>query len=289
MKTVFCGLLLAAFCLTAKAQVTHLIDIEQRSIPPPRPFVHEIRLFHLEQGIDRITERHRGRMQDLSLDLITGDRETDSDFFAARRGRSLFRDGLKFSWKSTWREAPLYTWLHDRGDEFEEFTEETAEKAWEKIRSLWKKPTPRTPGSTNELQAALQANIRRSKLMLSGDLNGDIFREDPFVRFKWKLEERPRRYFDQSLTFSFEKWHKPKLEFATHIPFRKWYVRLGSEYRLEGDEREEHQHYGRLFTEIDRRFEIAASVTRPIGEHGLFRFEYDVLGKQCFAIIGFGY
>lgn len=274
MKLLHCSLLLAALCLTANGQVTNLMNVSVRSIPPPIEFPPPSHLTLFETAVTRIRDRADSRLvHRLTLDRLDGAFDEDPFEFGAARGKSLLSDGFQYSLREWSLQTPAYAWLDEKfehvGDWFASFWRDTLSAKTER----------------NNAQSPADIAFLEERERFRGLKKGlRPFSQSPyaFVGYGWRDRNR-ELVAESTLKLSLRHFNEPTASLVTEIPIRNWSFGFGLEMRTGGNREELIDRKGRIFTEVDRPFDVTFGLKgRLFG--GLVHVGADALSKRVVAV-----
>ena len=300
MKTLHSvlGLLAAlAFPPHIGAQTNVQFNLGVPIAPVPRPFSEDSTGSIVSMTVERIGEKSITRYQEKLRLHELFDEESAPGELEARFGSKLIGQSFRHALKRHWKETELHEWLNERGDRLGDGTARLARNVGRFFigKSPIKpevKSTNAPPVDPNVAWTNLLASFRgQSGLEFEGNLDWDLFREDPFIGYRMRLEDEFTRHLEHVTRFSLDSWHEPKVSSLLRVPLALgWHFSAGAEYRFFIDREPEREMEDRQpWQQRERNLELSAAIGRRLMTNGVFQLRYDALDKQGFALLAFAF
>lgn len=273
MKALFFSLT-AAICLTANAQRTNIMNLGTYGVPPPILTLPYSKLVLFERAVDRVAERADARLvHRLTLDMLDAAFPEEPFEFGVKRGKSLIFDGFQYSLREWGLATPAYAWLDER---FEQVGN------W--FSSFWR-DTLSANVERNNTQSPAEIGFLEERARFRGLKKGvRPFSRSPyaFIGYGWRDKDRVL-FAESTLRLSLRHFDEPTLSFVTEIPIRNWSLGFGLEARAGGNREEFAERNGRIFSYIDRPFDVTFGLKGRLAG-GLVHIGADVLGERAVAV-----
>lgn len=274
MKRIYLCLLTVCSMIVNAQTRTNLVEVGFSGASPP-PITRTPEPTLLRRASGRIEERADSELvHRLTLDLYLGDREVDPQEWFAKRGQSLFKDGGQYALREWGLQTPVYRWF-----------DEKFERVGGWYASFWRDTLS---GNVERYNAQSPADFRflAERERFSGLRSGiRVFSlKNPYVFWSYAFRDDTRTlWMENTLRLYMRGWDEPRISFITEVPVHTWSFGVGVDFRDGGDRWRDVERNGRIFTDVDRAFDVTLGLKgRLCG--GFLHIGGDILSKRVVAV-----